>query len=374
VCVVALAAGAANADAPDPLAHVQTNAPAAIARMMETIVPLAPHVWALHAPLSSGPVPLANELVVEQADGLVLIDAGKTRGAGKRIVALIRRISPKPVKAVLITHWHQDHVLGLGPIVEAWPTAAIIASAGTRDAIETDESYKPTPRDPHATAQRDHDRPEQLRKSVGSLAHYLTDPDTTPLERRNWAEVTGVLDQRIADEQGTYLVVPTVTFAGHYRIGDAQAPVEVSFVARGHSVSESVVWLPRQRIVAPGDLVVRAPVPYLGSDLLAWPDALRRIEALRPRIVVPGHGQIMRDTSYLDEMRTVMAEMADDARTLQADKPGLTEDQATEAAPRSRHEALYARDPWTRFWFRDWFSGGVAKIYAQIGASGAARP
>ena len=53
--------------------------------------------------------PIGNVVVVEQSDGLVLLDSGGSFGSGERVVAMIRGISPKPVKAVVISHWHSDH-------------------------------------------------------------------------------------------------------------------------------------------------------------------------------------------------------------------------------------------------------------------------
>ena len=64
---------------------------------------------------------IGNVTVIEQRDGLVLIDAGVSHGTGVRIVELVRAISPKPVKSVVVTHWHGDHYLGLSAIRAVTP-------------------------------------------------------------------------------------------------------------------------------------------------------------------------------------------------------------------------------------------------------------
>src|SRR6202012_4646808 len=53
-------------------------------------------------------------------------------GAGRRVVALVRSISPKPVKAIVITHWHGDHHFGLSEVLKAWPQAMVITTVATR--------------------------------------------------------------------------------------------------------------------------------------------------------------------------------------------------------------------------------------------------
>lgn len=190
---------------------VDMNNPQSVARFFEHAVKVAPHVWALHAVLSAGPAPLANEMVVEQHDGLVLIDAGKTRGAGERIVALIRSISSKPVKAVIITHWHQDHYLGLGPVIEAWPGIPIITNVGTAEEMAKDPGVIGAPRKIGETAARDKAREAILTQYARDFAHKVHDPKLTPAQHQGYGDLVGVLGQRIADERGSYVVPPTVT-------------------------------------------------------------------------------------------------------------------------------------------------------------------
>jgi glyoxylase-like metal-dependent hydrolase (beta-lactamase superfamily II) len=330
--------------------------------MMERAIRIAPHVYVLHAPLSSGPAPLANEMLVEQTDGLVLVDAGKTRGAGERIVALIRSISAKPVKAVIITHCHPDHVLGLGPIVEAWPKAAIIASRRTLACIESDEGYKAVPRTRSGNADRDQARGAALRAYATELLPNLRDPKLSAAERHGWADVIGVLDQRIADERGTYLVLPTMTFDDSFKLDDSVAPVEARFLGGAHTDGDIVVWTPRQRIVATGDIVV-APIPFSGDRVLEWPGTLRAIERLRPLMVVPGHGVVLRGTRYLEQMAVTLTDFRTMATRL-LDGPEIPDEQILAKVDISAQERLFAgNDPWRRFWFRQYFAEDVAKAY-----------
>jgi hypothetical protein len=112
-----------------------------------------------------------------------------------------------------------------------------------------------------------------LRAHTGEYGPHLRDPSLSPEERRGWADVVGVLDLRIADEKGTYLVLPTVTVTHRYVLDDCTAPVEALFIGPAHTDGDIAVWTPKQRVVATGDMVV-APIPYGGSSPVEWPATL----------------------------------------------------------------------------------------------------
>lgn len=363
--LASVALSAASPIAPNGLPVSDTNLPEAVARMFEHAIKVAPHVWALHAPMSSGMSPLANEMVVEQRDGLVLIDAGKTRGAGKRIVALIRSISAKPVKAVILTHWHQDHVLGLGPVVEAWPAARIIASAATAKSIATDPSYAGSPTALDATAARDEARAAAFRQYAKDFFAKIHDASLTPEQHEGWAEMVGVLDQRAIDEKGTYLVLPTTTFTGRFSMDDAEAPIEAIEIGQGHTDSDVVVWAPKQKVLAAGDLVVSL-VPYGGNHVIKWPSALDRMTALQPRTIIPGHGDVLHGTAYLQVMRSVIAGIDQRVRALPL-KPVLSDDAVRQRIDVSAERRLVTHgDPWLGDLFDHNFADDRVQAYHEL--------
>ena len=79
---------------------------------------MADHVWVLAEPRFQVQ-PIGNVTVIEQSDGLVLVDAGGSPGAGRRIVEMVRSISRKPVKAIIISQWHGDKPQGLSELLKA---------------------------------------------------------------------------------------------------------------------------------------------------------------------------------------------------------------------------------------------------------------
>ena len=74
---------------------------------------------------------VGNVILIEQNDGFVVIDSGLNAGNGRKLVAYARFLSPKPIKAVAITHWHNDHPQGVSSIRDAYPNVRIISTEAT---------------------------------------------------------------------------------------------------------------------------------------------------------------------------------------------------------------------------------------------------
>ena len=96
-----------------------------------------------------GPV-IGNVVLIEQRDGFVVVDSGLNAGNGRAVVRYARSLSPKPIKAVMITHWHNDHPQGVSAIRDAFPEVRIIATrqteAGMLGPEAFDIGYSPGPK------------------------------------------------------------------------------------------------------------------------------------------------------------------------------------------------------------------------------------
>lgn len=106
-------------------------------------------------------------------------------------------------------------------------------------------------------------------------------------------------------------VPATRTFDDRIVLPDRDMPLEIRFLGRGNTDGDAIVWAPRQRVVASGDLVV-APVPYAAHTHPGdWIRTLRALEALPWRQLVPGHGPLQRDRSYVHALIATLEEVVD---------------------------------------------------------------
>lgn len=301
---------------------------------------LAAGIHLLAAPADySGPA-FSNVSVIEQSDGLVLIDSGGTIAHGRAVVAFVRSISRKPVKAVLITHWHNDHPLGIAAIRAAWPHVRIIATERTRAGLLgpalTSVGLRP---DDHFDTQIWNEASQSLAQVQGLAAN----PATTPEQHQRIDRYIFNLRAFASGFRGTYLVPPTETFADSLLLDDAERPVRLMFLGRANTDGDAIAWLPRQRIVMTGDIIV-SPIPFgFGSYPESWIAVLARLKALNPALLVPGHGEPMADTAYLDRLSATIADIRAQVGPLA--RQGMSVEETRAHADFSAQTAIFGPTP-----------------------------
>ncbi len=315
---------------------------------LEIVEKLEPGVWIIRQAEPFQLRPVGNVTVIEQFDGLVLVDSGGSPGSGRRVAALVRSVSDKPVKAVLVTHWHNDHPLGLPAIQAAWPDVRIIAHDRTGDhVLGTPLASVPNGApDPAVDAKVD----EQVRGSEDFLRRNAEDASLSIEERAGFARTLDGFSTIRSDTAGSFVVPPTETFSERLLIDDPERPVEFLYLGRANTDGDAIAWLPRQRIVATGDIVV-APIPFgFGSYPADWIETLGKLKELEFTLLVPGHGLPQRDASYVDQLVGLIEEVRVQIAPLAAQ--GMELDEARGHVDLSAHRTLFAGDdPWLMRWF-----------------------
>jgi len=292
--VVRGAAAAAAALASGTLA-AQTpaeHANAAVTRQYET-VKLADGVYAFIAPETFGSYVGGNSMAVIGDSAVLVFDSGAFPALTRRMIADIRKLTDRPVRWVVNSHWHPDHWLGNAEYRAAFPNVAIVSTADTRDHIVRQGAGFVQERLDSASLQAFF----RTALATGKL------PNGTPLTeaQRHYGIATIPLARAAYPAwQGARVELPNVTFEQSLRVqlGGARE-VRVMFLGRGNTAGDAVAFVPDARVLATGDLVV-APVPYsYGSYLGEWIETLGKLTALAPAAIVPGHGPVQRNTAYI---------------------------------------------------------------------------
>ncbi len=189
-----------------------------------------------------------NTGIVIGDDGVMVIDTQATPVMAQDVIRRIREVTDKPIKYVVMSHYHAVRVLG----ASAYGAQQVIASRGTYDLIvERGE----------ADMKSEIDRFPRLFRAVESI------PGLT------W---------------------PTIVFEESMTLWMGKLEVRIMHLGRGHTKGDSVVWLPQQKVLFSGDLVEFAATPYTGDAYLTdWPGTLDRIAALKPEGLVPGRGDAL---------------------------------------------------------------------------------
>lgn len=248
-------------------------------------------VWLIEKPVPTEPPFEGNVTVVEQAAGLVVIDAGGSPASGRAIVAEIRKLSAKPVRWIAYTHYHGDHNLGARELLKAWPGAVVVSTQKTRENMTGA---------PMAYVAGYADAYGEMAEIAAKRAQDAKLPEAA---RAAWGRIAAAGPGMVAGYTRLQVYPATRTFTERFEIPDAKAPVELRFLGRGNTDGDAVAWLPKQRVLASGDLVV-APIPYAAHTYPGeWIATLRRLEADYPfRVLIPGHGAPQSDRRYVDKV------------------------------------------------------------------------
>lgn len=240
----------------------------------------------------------ANNLLIINDRDVIVVDSNGAPSITKEVLAALRRLTDKPVRYVINTHYHDDHIRGNQVYRDAFPGVDFIGSAFSREYLPNQGAANRKGFLEGAPGFRDQMR-EQMAKNKS-----LTGADITEEERASYASDLRLIDLVLAEGAQAETVLPTITVEDRLTLYRGDRVIEIRRLGRGHTAGDLVVYLPKESIVATGDLVVW-PVPLVGdpqSYVSDWPATLEALLALKPKILIPGHGPVMRDDAYVRQL------------------------------------------------------------------------
>jgi cyclase len=258
---------------------------------------LAPGVWAFvfDNPLGDRANVDGSSLVIINDADVVVVDAQWSPNSARHVLAEIRKLTRKPVRYVITTHWHGDHWFGNQVYQEAFPGVEFIAHPNTLADLETKEL-------PDLEPTRAITLPRMIQELEGRAAKAVR-RDGKPYARDDSLQVANqiaALRWAIPAMKEIRPVKPTLLVTDSLTLRRGDRTIVIRYLGRGNTRGDLSVWLPTERILATGDLLVN-PVPYsFGSYLSEWIRTLGRLRELPVAAIVPGHGEIQRDWAYLD--------------------------------------------------------------------------
>jgi glyoxylase-like metal-dependent hydrolase (beta-lactamase superfamily II) len=320
---------------------------------------LAPGVWGgiRHDPFELPQEGNAVFVITDQ--GVVLFDAGGSPLMGESIVAKVRSLTGKPITHVIISHWHGDHMRGLQAIHAAYPKAAILTHPFSRDFIVSTRDR---------WLKRRVTMVPNIRKAVTAAFAKELDLSGRPLipEERAWMQkglsATGQLDR---ENNRTTYVIPDATFEDRLVLYLGGREIQFLHLGNAHTAGDVVMWLPREKIVATGD-VVTAPIPLMPSPYIGdYPGVLEKIKALDFKTLVPGHGAVEHDSVYIDLLIDTFLSVSTQMKTLVAQ--GAAKEDAIAKIDLSAIEARFTHgDAFLKNRFRDYVGSALPQAAYQF--------
>lgn len=197
-----------------------------------------------------------NSAVIIGDDSVLVIEAQATPVMAKALIERIRTVTDKPIKYLVLSHYHAVRVLG----ASAFEGAEIVSSVKTLEMIQErgEQDFK-----------SETDRFPRLFRSVESIPH---------------------------------LTFPTITFDTEMTIDLGNRIVELKHLGAGHTRGDIVAWVPDCKALFSGDLLEYGATPYCGdAQLEEWPETLRNIKALGAVCAVPGRGNALFNEKEVNE-------------------------------------------------------------------------
>jgi glyoxylase-like metal-dependent hydrolase (beta-lactamase superfamily II) len=236
----------------EPSANAPKKAFASQADLQEkqvSFTQLSEHAWAYTA--EGDP----NTGIVIGDDAVMVIDTQATPVMAADVIRRIREVTDKPIRYVVLSHYHAVRVLG----ASAYRPEHIIASEDTLALIR--------------------ERGEQDKASeIGRFPRLFRNVESVP----------------------PGLTWPTIAFTGRMTLWLGKLEVQLLQLGRGHTQGDTVVWLPQERTLFSGDLVEFDATPYAGDAYFTdWPATLERVAALGAEQLVPGRGPALKGAAQV---------------------------------------------------------------------------
>lgn len=250
--------------------------------------------------------PHGNTGVIVGEDGVLVVDAAYFPSRARADIALIRRLTDRPVRYLVNTHWHGDHTHGNAVYRATFPGLTILGSRTNRSYIDINQERRraygrsPSTAGTAAIARLD---------SILASGRDSTGRAFSTEERRALADNIAEHRTELRELASIEPAPPTLLFDGTMTLYLGRMRVDLQDRGPGNSPSDVTVYLPAERVLFSGDLVV-LPVPYaFGTTPLPWIAVLRDIEATPIDALVPGHGPVQHDLAYVRQVRELFEEV-----------------------------------------------------------------
>lgn len=238
---------------------------------------------------------LCNAAVIVTEDGVVVVDTHLRPSWAKDLIREIKKITDKPIRYVINTHWHNDHTQGNKVYEAAFPSGTeFISHHNTREDI--------------------------IGRAIPSIKQSLTDLPNRISQMRALLQsgkradgtvmsdsVKAQLKQQIANQEAYLeelktieITIPNLTFDKSLVLHSGERQVQVLYFGQGHTRGDVFVYLPKEKVLVTGDMLTGG-VPFMRDAIpTAWAATLEAVGKLDFATMIPGHGDVLKGKDRLN--------------------------------------------------------------------------
>ncbi len=267
----------------------------------------------------------SNAMVIVTSSDAIAVDSHVTAAAAEALVSSVKQLTDKPLEFLINTHFHFDHVHGN----EGFPAGVnIVGHEVTRQRLLDNPQEDPI----------FVNSVNQWRETIERLKSNAATTDDSH-ERDRLAAVLEKATAHVESLVETRPVAPDITLSRKLTIHRDGRPIEIIFLGRAHTGGDVIVYLPKERMLFTGDLLMPMP-SYMGDGYIdEWIATLQKMEELDFDLVLPGHGEPFRDRTYIHAFQKVLSSLWDQLAELR--KQGMPSAQAIERVDLSEPLSFY---------------------------------
>lgn len=302
----------------------------------------------------AGPVDGNSVIIVSSAE-VVVVDTHINPAVARSVIAKIRSMTDKPVSKVINTHWHDDHTNGNHAYRDAFPDAQFIAHSATLAALRKEWlPMEEQRREAYADADPD---------ELNAKAAAMDDPELAYSYRVYAGYVKALKPELPALE----LVYPDTVFDDELSFDSGGRRIVLKWLGRGNTEGDIVVWLPDDKLLITGDLLV-SPIPFaFDSPMQDWITTLQRVSSFGATRYVPGHGSVQHSDKYADQVIALLQQTI--AAVRQAHDDGTSFSGLATTVDLSTPERQFTGDDLDRTfaWRAFYLAPGLKSAWASLG-------
>jgi glyoxylase-like metal-dependent hydrolase (beta-lactamase superfamily II) len=324
---------------------------------------LADGVYLFRAPQKLDFWTATNVVAVVNDDDVVVFDSNSRASTARQVIAEIKKITPKPVRTLINSHWHQDHWTGNDEYVKAFPGLRIVATQETRDFM--------TVMGPRFFA--DEVGLPELKAEIEKALQTGKNADGSPLTPEMRTRKESLLrraTQFIQEVLATPRVLPNVAYKGALTFWCGTREFRLTSQT-GDATASTILYLPAEKILVTGDVLV-APEDGNGSppwttntfSISPWIASLRYMDGLDTKVIVPGQGPAFHDKVYLERTIRLFQTVVDQvhAALLRGLLTPAETEKAVNVEPIARE---YTKDGSLGEDYGEWFTYFVKKVHQE---------
>ncbi|MBL4820224.1 MAG: MBL fold metallo-hydrolase [Gammaproteobacteria bacterium] len=258
---------------------------------------------------------MSNALIIERDDDIVLVDSHITPSAGRALLESIRTVSDKPVTTLINSHFHYDHSYG----VPAFGDIQIIGHEYTREKLSHEPLNDPTYQFSLT----------RFNNTLAALEARLADTGD-PTERAEIQSRIEYWQAHIKAQEENDPAPPTISMSDRMTLFAGGREIQIHFFGRAHTGGDVAVYLPQEKIVFTGDMLLGRP-SFMGDGYVSeWSQTLENLKQLDFELILPGHGPAFTDRERINHIQAYYRDF--NTEILRLKEAGLS---AEEAAARA---------------------------------------